>query len=128
MQGKLLIYGNDSMLLTTRCIILEKAGYDVVTTSTFAEAMLLLMNQPFNLLILCQSLTQEERRGMLESARAINSELKCAVLQFTGGHEKIANEETLDGLRGPTNLIESIHRMLEPGFATGSVAQVTEAN
>ena len=116
------------MLLTTRRIILEKAGYDVVTTSTFSDAMLLLMNQPFNLLILCQSLTQEERRGMLESARAIDSELKCAVLEFTGGHEKIANEEVVDGLLDPTNLIDSIRHMLRSGFSAGSVGHVPEAN
>ena len=136
MQGKLLIYGNDSMLLTTRRIILEKEGYDVIVTSAFSEAMLLLMNQPFNLLLLCQSLTQEERRGMLESASAINPELKCAVLQFTNGHEKMGNEETLDGLRGPMNLIESIHRMLAAdangslaaGSTGSSVAKPAEAN
>jgi DNA-binding NtrC family response regulator len=128
MQAKLLIYGNDSMLLTTRRLILEKAGHDVVTASTFSDAMLLLVNQQFDLLVLCQSLNQEERRGMLESARAINPGLKCVVLQFTGSHEKIANEVTVEGLRGPTNLIESIHRMLEPRFAPGSVGQTTEAN
>jgi DNA-binding response OmpR family regulator len=128
MQGKLLIFGNDSMLLTTRRLILEKAGHHVVTASTFSDAMLLLVNQPFDLLILCQSLNQEERRGMLESAHALNSGLKCAVLQFTGGHDKIASEETVEGLRGPTNLIESIHRMLEPGSPPGSVGQATKAN
>jgi DNA-binding NtrC family response regulator len=128
MQGKLLIYGNDSMLLTTRRLILEKAGHDVVTASTFSGAMLLLVNRQFDLLILCQSLNQEERRGMLESAHAINPNLKCVVLQFTGSHERIANEETVEGLRGPTNLIESIHRMLEPRFSPGSVGHATEAN
>lgn len=126
MPGKLLIYGNDSMLLTTRRLILEKVGYEVATVATFPDAMLLLLNQQLDLLILCQSLNQEERRGMLESAYAISPELKCAVLQFTGGHERIANEETLEGLRGPTNLIESIRRMLEPSLASGSAA--TEAN
>ena len=128
MQGRLLIYGNDSMLLTTRRIILEKAGHNVLTAATFSDAMLLLVNQQFDVLILCQSLNKEERRGMLESAQAINPALKCAVLQFTGGHEKIANEETVEGLRGPTNLIESIRRMLDPASQSGSVGQPTEAN
>ena len=126
MPGKLLIYGNDSMLLTTRRLILERVGYEVATVATFPDAMLLLLNQQLDLLILCQSLNEEERRGMLESAHAINPELKCVVLQFTAGHQKIANEETLEGLRGPTNLIESIRRMLEPSLASGSAA--TEAN
>ncbi|HEX3967785.1 MAG TPA: hypothetical protein VHW70_07460 [Edaphobacter sp.] len=128
MQEKLLIYGNDSMLLTTRRIILEKAGYEVVTVAAFSEAMMLLVSRPFDLLILCQSLTQEERRGMLESATAIDPNLKCAVLQFTGSHTKIANEETVEGLRGPTNLIESIRRMLAPRSISGTVGQSTEAN
>jgi hypothetical protein len=113
MPGRLLIYGNDSMLLTTRRLILEKVGYEVATVATFSDAMLCLLNQQLDLLILCQSLSEEERRGMLESAHAIDPRLKCAVLQFTAGHERIANEELVEGLRGPTILIESIRRMLQ---------------
>jgi CheY-like chemotaxis protein len=128
MPGKLLIYGNDSMLITTRRLILERVGYEVATVATFSDAMLLLLNQQFDLLLLCQSLNEEERRGMLESAYAIKPELKCAVLQFAAGHERIANEETLEGLRGPTNLIESIQRMLQSGLTAGSVDHATEAN
>ncbi len=128
MPGKLLIYGNDSMLLTTRRLILEKAGYEVATVATFSGAMLLLLNRHFDLLILCQSLEEDERRGMLESAHAINPELKCAVLQFTVGHRRIANEETLEGLRGPANLIESIHRMMRSDLPPSSVDHTTEAN
>jgi len=126
MPGRLLIYGNDSMLLTTRRLILEKVGYEVATVATFSDAMLVLLNQQFDLLILCQSLSEEERRGMLESAHAISPKLKCAVLQFTAGHERIANEEMVEGLRGPTILIESIRRMLQSGLA-GSVDHA-EAN
>ena len=101
------------MLLTTRRLILEKVGYEVATVATFSDAMLCLLNQQLDLLILCQSLSEEERRGMLESAHAIDPRLKCAVLQFTVGHERIANEELVEGLRGPTILIESIRRMLQ---------------
>jgi hypothetical protein len=70
MNGSILVYGNDEMLVTTRFLILEKAGYRVFTAQTFGNAMLVLMNHQIDIVVFCQSLKDEERRGILETARA----------------------------------------------------------
>jgi hypothetical protein len=68
MVGTILVYGNESMLVTTRGLILEKAGYGLYTSSGFAGAMLTLMTQQIDILLLCQSLSEEERRGILRNS------------------------------------------------------------
>ena len=45
MQATILISGNDAMLLTTRRMIFEQAGYTVFTTDSVSNARLVLMNQ-----------------------------------------------------------------------------------
>src|SRR5258708_32945121 len=84
MHGTILVYGNEPMLVTTRGLILEKAGYKVFTAQAFGNAILVLMHHQIDACVLCQSLTDEERQGILETARALQPEIKCAVLDFAG--------------------------------------------
>jgi hypothetical protein len=99
-HGAILVYVNDSMLVRTRRLILSKAGYDVLTATGFADAMLILVNQPIDLLMLCQTLTDEERRGILETAHALNPEIKTAVLRHEGMACRLKVERLSRGLMG----------------------------
>jgi DNA-binding NtrC family response regulator len=111
-HGAILVYGNDSMLVRTRRLILSKAGYDVLTATGFADAMLILVNQPIDLLMLCQTLTDEERRGILETAHALNPEIKTAVLRHEGLDLPVESGEIVEGLDGPASLLGAIGRIL----------------
>ena len=79
----ILIYGNDDILVTTRRLILERAGHRLFTTC-FADAMLVLMTEPVEILLLCQSLKAEDRRGIVETAHAVRPDMKCTVLGVDG--------------------------------------------
>jgi DNA-binding response OmpR family regulator len=79
-HGTILVYGNDEILVMTRGLILGNAEYEVFTAQTFGNAMLVLMNYQIDLVVLCQSLKDEERRGVLETARALQPEIKCVAL------------------------------------------------
>jgi hypothetical protein len=82
MHGTILVYGTDEMLVTTRGLILEKAGYTVFTARLFADAMLVLMNHQIDLCVLCHSLTGAERRGISETGHTLQPTTKCVVLDF----------------------------------------------
>jgi DNA-binding NtrC family response regulator len=84
MQGTILVYGNEPVLVTTRELLLRHAGYRVFTAQTFANAMLAMMNPEIDVCILCQSLTDKELRGILEMAHTHRPQLKCVVLDFEG--------------------------------------------
>jgi DNA-binding response OmpR family regulator len=64
------------MLVTIRGLILEKAGYKVFTAQAFGNAMLVLMHHQIDACVLCQSLTDEERQSILETARTLRPEIK----------------------------------------------------
>jgi hypothetical protein len=100
MHGSILVYGNDEMLVTTRCLILEKADYRVFSAQTFGNAMLVLMNHQIDFVVLCQSLKDEERRGILETARALQPEIKCAGLDFEEREVKLNGVDLIQGLEG----------------------------
>ena len=46
--------------------------------------MLVLMTEPVEILLLCQSLKAEERRGIVETAHAVRPDMKCTVLGVDG--------------------------------------------
>src|SRR5260370_11621060 len=111
-HGTILVYGNEPMLVTTRGLILEKAGYKVFTAQAFGNAMLVLMHHQIDACVLCQSLTDEERRGILETARALPPEIKCAVLDFPESEIAIEGGGLIPGLVGTPPLPNSSAKLL----------------
>jgi hypothetical protein len=112
MYGTILVYGNEEILLKTRGLILEKAGYKVFTAQTFGNAMLVLMNYQIDVCVLCQSLTDEERRGILETARALQPEIKCAVLDFEENVVATDGVDIIRGVAGPSTLLNAVGKVL----------------
>ena len=118
MHGTILVYGNDEILVMTRCLILGKAGYEVFTAQTFGNAMLVLMNHQIDLCVLCQSLRDEERRGIFETAHALQPEAKCAVLDFGESEVAIEGVDLIRGVWGPSTLLIAVGRLLTQNAAT----------
>jgi hypothetical protein len=103
MRPKILAYGNDPILLTTRRLVLEKARYRVFTSPEFSDAMLVLLNQQINV---------DEPRGILETARAITQDVKCVILHYDAGAVPIEDAELVEGLEGPNTLLRAIGKLL----------------
>jgi len=112
MHGKILVYGTDPILLTTRRLKLEKAGYRVFATMEFLDAKLVLMNQQIDVLIVCQTLSDDERSGILETAQAMTPDVKCVIVRFDGRDVPVGDAEFVEGLEGPTTLLKAIGRIL----------------
>ena len=117
MQATILISGNDAMLLTTRRMIFEQAGYTVFTTGTLSNARLVLMNHQIDVLVLCQSLDDNDRASILRVAHLLQPEIKCASLSFDGREVAIDDAETHRGLSGPPSLLAAIGQMLQQSTA-----------
>jgi hypothetical protein len=106
------IYGNDPILLMTRCLLLKKAGYPVSTILEFSDAMLVLLNQQIDVLLLCHSLHDDERRGVLETAHAITQNVKCVIMQYDGLGVPVEDAEVVEVIGGPTTLLRAIDKLL----------------
>jgi DNA-binding NtrC family response regulator len=113
MQATIFLYGNDVMLLTTRRLVLEKAGYTVFTAENVSNAMLVLMNHHIDLLVLCQSVDDDERRSILETAHTLQPEIKCVSLSFDGDDIAMDGVYAHRGLMNPTSLLAAIGQKLQ---------------
>jgi hypothetical protein len=117
MGKSILVYGNDPTLVLTRQFILEGEGYRVFTTTKFGEAIRLTMTQRLDVLILSQSLSVEERNGVLATVREIAPSLKTLIV---GSGESVypigTQEESVEGVIDPKALLGVIDRMLGPHY------------
>ena len=113
MNGTILIYGSDEMLVVTRQLILETAGYEVFSATKFDSALVALVNERINVLLLCHSLYEVERRSILEAARAIKPDVKSVVFGFDGREVELNGGGTFERLNGPDALVNSIGRILQ---------------
>jgi DNA-binding NtrC family response regulator len=112
MQGTILVYGNEPILVSTRELLLRQAGYKVFTAQTFANAMLAMMNSEINVCILCHSLTDEELRAILEMAHVHRPQLICVVLDFEEIKAPIEGVDLIRGIVRPSTLLNAIAKTL----------------
>ena len=112
MHGTILVYGNDEMLLTTRRMVFEQADYFVFTADSLSNAALVLMNHQIDVFVLCQTLNEEERGAVLETALTLQPEIKSAVLSFDGRDIMTDGVYVHRGLNGPPALLEAIGEMM----------------
>jgi DNA-binding response OmpR family regulator len=118
MPSRILIYGNDSLLLMTRRLILEKEGYRAFTTLELSDAIQLIMTQQLDVLVLCQSLTVEECDDVLGTVREVAPTLKIIIIGHDGSvRPNKEQEQTLQPLQGPGSLLAAVHKMV--GAADG---------
>jgi hypothetical protein len=108
----ILVYGNDEILVMTRSLILGNAGYEVFTAQTFGNAMLVLMNYKIELVVLCQTLKDEERRGILGTSHALQLETKCVVLDYEQSEVAIDGVDLIRGFVGPSTLLNTVGKLL----------------
>jgi len=80
--------------------------------------MLVLMHHQIDACVLCQSLTDEERRGILETAHALQPEIKCAVLDFEESVVATDGVDLIRGLAGPSTLLNAIGKIFTQKAAT----------
>ena len=82
-------------------MILRKADYTVFTADSLSNAVLVLMNHPIGVFVLCQSLSDEERYAALESAHTLQPEIKITALSFDGCNVIMDGVHIHDALNGP---------------------------
>ena len=111
MQGTILVFSNDQMLLMTRRMLFENAGYTVFTAESVSNVMLVLMNHEIDILLLCQSVQLHERERVLEIARALQPKAKCASLGLGDG-TAVYGVHTLECFMNPPALLAVIEKII----------------
>jgi DNA-binding NtrC family response regulator len=76
----ILIFGHDAILLETRRLILKGAGFQVRIATEATEALQVLVREPIDLFILCQSLPLNECVPILKTAHTLRPDMENLVL------------------------------------------------
>lgn len=106
----ILAVGLDSHLLDTRRMILQSAGYIVVTAGSIKEAFHLFLNGDFGLVVLCHSIPERDRDGLACMIRASGSLTPVVgIAKHTGQQDFFANA-TLEA--DPCKLLTGIREVL----------------
>jgi len=122
----ILIFGCDPLLLTTRKWVLRSSGHRVWTATTSTEVAYILSTEPIVVLILCHTLSLEERRQGLALAAQGQAPGKPRVktLLLTAG---VSPEplpflaEVVDAMEGPARLIEAVRRIVASDIVPGTL-------
>ena len=70
------------------------------------------MHHQIDVCVQCQSLTEEEQRGIFETARALQPATKCVVIDFGDSEAPAGGVDLIRGLAGPTALLDAIGKLL----------------
>lgn len=112
-SSRILVFGHDPILLSTRTMILRREGFDVLTSSDLPQATRLLDQHPVDLLILCHTAHPEEQQTLLSLAHTALRDTRTLVL-FAGdpGSTPSAPDPTLSILEGPHSLLSTVHGLI----------------
>ena len=109
-------YGQDTTLLTTRCWVLEKAGFRVLTATDLSEIANIILAQHIDLLILGHTLSIQECKNPLAATHALQPGMKTLMLaEFTLLHSTEYVDEVVSSFDGPSHLIATAEKMLTRG-------------
>jgi hypothetical protein len=112
MHHQVLIYGHDSILLRTRKLLLERAGFDVCLSDTLDEVHEIFAAWPVDLLILCHTVGAPERSRILDAVDLSRKNLAILFLvadyRSSGVTENDVIFRTLDG---PYSFLQTVCRL-----------------
>ena len=107
MRKRILSISYDRALLQTRRMLLEEAGFEVISASSFREAFDLCRAGAFDLLIIGHSIPPNDKASMIATARR---GAKAPVLSIRTDTEPPAQgaDFSVFGLEGPKVLLEAV--------------------
>jgi hypothetical protein len=109
----ILVYGSDEILLSTRTMVLENAGFRVLSAINYADAEAIIRSGEVALVVLCHSLNADDREAILRLVSGLSPSVSTVVL--TAGASLISERSPtgiVSAFDGPRKLIESVHKLL----------------
>jgi DNA-binding NtrC family response regulator len=94
-------------------MLLETLGGEVSSAHDQAETERMIRDRGPSVLVLCYTLSEEERAEVLASARTLNPRIRVLVLLADGSADLRTNEDVFNIFRGPAALKTKIQQMLQ---------------
>lgn len=111
-QARILVYGRDPALLETRRLVLESKQDPVAATTDFIEACRYLEVEQLELLVLCYTLSRDDRSLILAVLAQVRPQMKVLALEADGPPPFRETPSTLNIFSGPRVLREKVNALL----------------
>jgi CheY-like chemotaxis protein len=121
----ILLFGQDPVLLSTRQWVLSSNGHQVYLAADLASATRILADEPVDLLVLCHTLSPEDRDQAIALTTPKDSRLRRAQKRFpkikhlvlvagaAGSQE--AGSDVLNAMSGPAQLVSRVQSLVGDG-------------
>ena len=110
----ILVYGSDPLLVDTRTMVLEKAGYAVFTAREASDVERIVLSQKISLIVLCHTLSSEKCETALELAESRRPAIRSLVLTAgTTPCSERSQDAVLSAFDGPRRLVETVENLLQ---------------
>lgn len=118
---RILLFGNDALLLKSRQMVLESAGYEVYVAPSILALTHILANHPAShpiyVLILCHSLTGEQCNRAQSIGREHFPQMKVVILAVNGLVSHTAEgDSVVDTAEGPKSLLSTVEELVKNGM------------
>jgi CheY-like chemotaxis protein len=110
-QTLVLSVGSDPMLLDTRNLLMQAAGYIVVSVNSLKEAFPLFQDGDFDLVILCHTLPQQDRERLTSLIRASGSRVPIHAVSVGASQCDVFAAATLE--KTPVEFFEAVGGLLD---------------
>lgn len=112
-QPVILVFGRDPNLLSTRRLVLQQAGFQVVTAETLAHAESTLAVRSIDLFLLCHTISMDDCQRLLAAANRIWPQMKLIVMAANKPICYLSRDQpVISAFDGPRALINAVHQLL----------------
>jgi len=110
-KGRILAIGDDQCLLLTRVNVLNTRWFARIAPSQ--DALNLLEEEPFDILVLCHSITSREAVSLVDSVHRDFPKVSILALEKLPGSRAHLNScVTVVSSGGPSKMLDAIERLL----------------
>ena len=118
MPHSLLLFGHDIELLRIRRLVLKTDGYEVFMSASLDVVERLLKAGEVDILVLCHSLTEDQRRRALNQIASKLSIAKALVLVVGPQAHREALHANHDVQEGPVRLLAAVESLVREQIAS----------
>jgi DNA-binding response OmpR family regulator len=114
MSGRILICGDEPSLLETRYMVLDRAGFAVVSTCSREELASLPQEPAFRLAVIGRMLTEEDKKSIVEEIRRRWSGIRILFLTSQRDSlQQISSNEYISNSLPPREFVTNCRQILE---------------
>jgi DNA-binding response OmpR family regulator len=118
MSGRILLCGDEPSLLETRYMVLDRAGFTVVSTCTREEIASLPQEPAFRLAVIGRRLTEEDKKSIVEEIQQRWFGIRILFLTSQRHSlQQISSNEYISNSLPPREFVTNCRQILEAGLA-----------